>query len=125
MSLETVRLSQRARDQLLRVKRDTGIKNWNVLCRWALCLSLAESSVPAPAKIVTDSSVEMKWETFGGEHATVFRALLVQRCLDDGFSTDEETLAEQLKLHLHRGIGYLFGDQRFKSIQGLLSPALT
>jgi DNA sulfur modification protein DndE len=124
MSLDTVRVSQRAKDQLMRVKRDTGIKNWNVLCRWALCLSLAEKSIPAPARIVTDSSVEMKWETFGGEHADVYRALLIQRCLDDGLATDEDTLSEQLKLHLHRGIGYLFGDQRFKSIQGLLAPAL-
>lgn len=121
MSLETVRLSQRAKEQLLRVKRDTGIKNWNVLCRWALCLSLAEASVPAPAKVVTDSSVEMKWDTFGGEHAAIYHTLLVQRCLDDGMETDAATLAEQLKLHLHRGIGYLFGDHRLKSLDGLLS----
>ena len=121
MSLETVRISQRAKEQLLRVKRDTGIKNWNVLCRWALCLSLAETTPPAPAKIVTDSSVEMKWDTFGGEHSAIYRALLVQRCIDDGLPTDEDNLTEQLKLHLHRGIGYLFGDQRLKSLQGLLS----
>lgn len=125
MSLETVRLSQRAKDQLMRVKRDTGIKNWNVLCRWALCLSLAEESIPAPAKIVTDSSVEMKWDTFGGEHASIYRALLIQRCVRDGLATDDESLADQLKLHLHRGIGYLFGDPRFKSIQGLLASSLS
>ena len=123
MSLDTVRVSQRAKEQLLRAKRDTGIKNWNVLCRWALCLSLAEPTPPAPAKIVTDSSVEMKWETFGGEHAAIYRALLVQRCIDDDLATDDETLAEQLKLHLHRGIGYLFGDQRLKSLTGLVSAA--
>ena len=59
MSLETIRLSEPAKDQLSRVKRTTPIKNWNILCRWALCLSLAEKTVPGPSKIATDSSVEM------------------------------------------------------------------
>ena len=42
MSLETVRLSQRGKEQLIKLKRVTGIKQWNVLCRWALCVSLAD-----------------------------------------------------------------------------------
>ena len=124
MSLETVRLSQRAKDQLSRSKRDTGIRNWNVLSRWALCLSLSEPSVPAPARIPTDSSVEMTWKVFGGSDADVYAALITQRCHDDGLGTDSETVAEQFRLHLHRGVGYLFGDPRLKSLDGLLARAL-
>jgi len=124
MSLETVRLSQRAKDQLSRSKRDTGIRNWNVLSRWALCLSLSEPSVPAPARIPTDSSVEMTWKVFGGSDADVYAALITQRCHDDGLGTDSETVAEQFRLHLHRGVGYLFGDPRLKSLDGLLTRAL-
>lgn len=46
MAVEHVRVSQQAKDHLVRLKRITGIKNWNVLCRWALCVSLAEESTP-------------------------------------------------------------------------------
>ena len=51
MSREHIRLSQQARESLVKLKRYTGIPHWNTLCRWAFCLSLAESSQPAPAKI--------------------------------------------------------------------------
>ena len=44
MAVEHVRISQDARDKLIKLKRVTGIKNWNVLCRWGLCASLAETS---------------------------------------------------------------------------------
>ena len=39
----------------------------------------------------------------------IYHALLVQRCVNDGLDTEPDTVAEQLRLHLHRGIGYLFG----------------
>ena len=61
MSLDTIRLSEQSKDQLARVKRNTRIKNWNVLCRWALCMSLAEEATPNQMKIPADSSVEMTW----------------------------------------------------------------
>lgn len=120
MSLETIRLSEPAKDQLSRVKRTTPIKNWNILCRWALCLSLAEKTVPAPSNIATDSSVEMTWKVFGGADSDVYLALIKQRCHEDGLSTDPGTVEEQFRLHLHRGIGYLAGDSELKTLSGLV-----
>ena len=61
--IETVKVSEKAKVQLITLKRKTGIQNWNVLCRWALCLSLAEKSIPPDENIVTDSSIEMTWPT--------------------------------------------------------------
>jgi DNA sulfur modification protein DndE len=78
--IEHIRLSQQAKDQLLRLKRKTGIQHWNVLCRWAFCISLAEPGVPPPAKIPADSSVEMTWKVFGGVYSDIYLALLKQRC---------------------------------------------
>ncbi len=124
MSLDTIRLSQRAKDQLTRVKRDTGIKNWNVLSRWALCLSLSEQSVPAETRIPSDSSVEMSWRVFGGADADLYYALILQRCVNDGLGVDPETVEHQFRLHLHRGIGYLFGSGSLKSLDGLLGLSL-
>lgn len=124
MSLETIRLSQRGKEQLTRIKRDTRIKNWNVLCRWAFCLSIAEESPPAPAKIPADSTVEMSWKVFGGADADIYLALLKERCHSDGLGTDLETITEQFRLHLHRGIGYLFGDPQMKELSGLVARAV-
>jgi DNA sulfur modification protein DndE len=105
--IDHIRVSQQARDQLLKLKRATGLKNWNVLCRWALCKSLAEPSVPAPAKIPADSTVEMTWRVFAGDHEELYWAILKARCLRDGLGVDDETIGMQFRLHLHRGIGYL------------------
>lgn len=105
--VENIRLSQKARDQLITLKRKTGLTQWNELCRWALCTSLAEPSVPPRARIPADSNVEMTWATFGGRYEVIYAALIRHRCHQDGLGTDTETLAEQFRLHLHRGLGYL------------------
>jgi DNA sulfur modification protein DndE len=123
MSLDTIRLSEQAKDQLARVKRNTRIKNWNVLCRWALCISLTEEAMPNQTKIPADSSVEMTWKVFGGIDSDVYMALVKQRCHEDGLETDPVTVEEQFRLHLHRGIGYLFGDPELKSLGGLVKRA--
>lgn len=119
-----IRLSQKAKEQLVRLKRHTGLKNWNVLCRWALCVSLAEESRPARVQIAADSNVEMTWQVFAGEYGDLYQALLIQRCIDDNVEPTEEAVAEEFRLHLHRGIGYLAADQGLRSIGGLVSKAL-
>lgn len=124
MSLEHIRLSKQAREQLIRLKRHTGIEHWNVLCRWAFCRSIAEPSLPPESRIVTDSNVEMSWRVFGGRHHGIYLALLKERCLRDGLGCDDEVLADQFRLHLHRGIAYLAGDRRMREgIAGLVGLA--
>ena len=103
MSLETVRISEKAKNQLIKIKKKTGIEHWNILCRWAFCHSLADESIPSPANIPLNSNVEMTWRTFGGEYHKIYLALLKHRCYKDK-KTD---LDKQFKLHLHRGIGML------------------
>lgn len=123
MITDHIRLSQKAKEQLVRLKRHTGLKNWNVLCRWALCVSLAETSRPARVQVPADSNVEMTWQVFAGEYGDLYRALIVQRCLDDGVEPTEGSLAEEFRLHLHRGIGYLAADQSLRSIGSLVAKA--
>jgi DNA sulfur modification protein DndE len=114
VSLEHIRVSKQAREQLIRLKRHTGIEHWNILCRWAFCRSLAEPSVPPPARIVADSNVEMSWRVFGGRIHDVYLALLKERCLRDGLAVDDDGLEMQFRLHLHRGIAYLAADKRIR-----------
>ncbi len=128
MMIEHIRLSQQAKEQLIKLKRVTGIMNWNVLCRWAFCTSLAEATPPPVVKIPADSSVEMTWKVFGGAYADVYEVLLRARCLRDGLELSDEVVADQFRLHLHRGIGYLFADKKmrdtadlFRRIPGLVA----
>ncbi|MFI1884697.1 DNA sulfur modification protein DndE [Streptomyces jumonjinensis] len=124
MSLDTVRLSQPAKDRLVRLKRTTGITQWNVLCRWALTLSLKDPSTPLVKDVVTDSNVEMTWKTFAGQYRDIYLALLKQRCVADGEEPTDENVAKTLTVHLHRGIGYLGGQKEFQSLEGLVGSAV-
>ena len=118
--IDRIRISQNAREQLLKLKRSTHIENWNVLCRWALCKSLAEPTPPSIINIVTDSNVEMTWQVFAGNLSDILIVALKQRCHNDGLDTDKETLATQFRLHLNRGICYLSGDPNLKKIENLI-----
>ena len=83
MIVKHFKLSQPEKDRLIRIKAKTGIQNWNVLCRWALCWSLAEPSVPGGVDPLSDSNVEMDWSTFAGEYSEIYEAIIRQRCIND------------------------------------------
>ena len=103
MQPDTIRLSQKAKDRLVVLKRRTGIEQWNILCRWALCRSLQEPTEPS-TDFTTDSNIEIAWSTFAGEYAPVYQGLLEDTCPS---SLDSQ---EHLLAHIHRGIGYLFSE---------------
>ncbi|MBL0662630.1 DNA sulfur modification protein DndE [Aeromonas caviae] len=104
--IDNIRLSEKAKQQLIIIKRKTGIENWNVLCRWALCLSLAEESIPPFEDIQTDSSVEMSWKIFAGEQSEILQSILLQR-YHSYDSIINLPFGIFFKLHIHRGISYL------------------
>ena len=119
----TVRISQLGRDQLVKMKRTTGLKQWNVLCRWALCASLRDETAPAEHHIGADTALEIDWRTFAGEFDALYLALLKQRCEHDGIEQTAESLQRQLRLHLHRGIAYLAAAPGKPSLSDLLRLA--
>ena len=119
--VETIKVSEQAKDQLVRLKKKTRIAHWNVLCRWALSISLAEKNPPPPKRIKLDSNIEIPWRIFGGDYADVYAALMRQRCIDDGLGVAPDVVSEQFKLHLHRGIGYLANDSSIGSIDALFA----
>ena len=112
------------KDQLIKLKRITGVEHWNELCRWAFCVSLAEQSVPRATKIPADSNVEMSWRVFGGRYADMYMALLKERCTRDGLGTDPALLSKQFRLHIHRGISYLAGNKNLRQVEDIVLLAL-
>jgi DNA sulfur modification protein DndE len=123
MSIKQIRLSSQAKDQLIRLKTKTGIGQWNILCRWAFCLSIRQAAPPTPVEVPADSNVEMTWQVFGGEAQELYLALLKERCERDGLGTSDDVLAKQFRLHLHRGISYLATPHAIKSVVDLVSLA--
>lgn len=121
MIVKQIRLSQRAKDRLSRLKAKTGIKNWNVLSRWAFCYSLSEGTIPTDIDIEADSNVEMDWHTFGGEYSDVFELVTIQWCIENNIEPTSENVTKYFKLHLERGIGYLSGTNFIKEIDDLLN----
>lgn len=115
--IETVKVSDKARQQLINIKKRTGIQNWNVICRWAFASSLAENSKILEENIIANSPVEMTWKTFSGGHEKLYMSLLLLKAKKDNWPTDNDSINEYFKLHLHRGISYLNG----KNAENILS----
>lgn len=114
--IETIRISQQGRDQLIKLRRQTGIEHWNVLCRWAFCVSIKEKSTPPTISQKLDGGVEMTWKVFSGEMNEVFSALAWLRVIKDGYDLSSEGAAMCLRAHIHRGISYLSAGKDSRSI---------
>lgn len=119
--MDSLRLNKSAKDQLTTLKRRTGIAHNNVLCRWALYRSLAEASSPLVTVADGEEGAEIKWETFAGEHSAMLVALMRHRCAREQIRLEESEISTQIRLHVHRGLGYLFGDRQMSGIESLLA----
>lgn len=121
MICKQFKLSQPEKEKLIRIKSRTGIQNWNIICRWALCWSLSEDSIPGGIEPLSDSNVEMSWLTFAGEYHEIYAELIRTRCLKDGLGDDTDTLYHYFRLHLNRGINHYSSRDVLKSIHDLLN----
>lgn len=114
--VETVRISKQGKDQLLKIRRQTGIEHWNTLCRWAFCASLRETKIPTAYGEKIDGGVEMTWKVFSGEQSDIYAALIYIRARQDGFPSTPDGMASCLRTHIHRGLGYLASGTTTRSI---------
>lgn len=107
--LSRFRVSVRARDRLLTLKRRTGIEHWNVLCRWAFIRSVCTDSRPDAVADSPESNVELSWQLFAGEYSDVYCALLAMRAARDGIGPQDDEMGRYFRLHVERGIAMLLG----------------
>lgn len=114
--VETIRISQQGRDHLIKVRRQTGVENWNIICRWALCVSLREPTPPAIAREKLDGGVEMTWKVFAGDESDVFAALILMRVEKDGFASNPDGIGRCIRSHINRGLSFLASGKETKSI---------
>lgn len=125
--IQTIVATPRGSSQLKSLKVLTGIKNWNTIMRWAVCVSLREESTPPPIgkdtkesitdqqestgntakKIKSDEVVSVNWHIFAGEYDQEISAVFWMRYqleLSTGSTIDT---TEYFKRHLQRGLNIL------------------
>lgn len=121
---EMVRFGSDVRDHLITLKRRTNVQTSNVLCRWALCRSLAEPIAPSNAP-ASDTAVEMTWKVFSGTAGDLYWWLLKMRCHEFSLPLDEISLQGQLRAHVARGAAYLVGDMTMRDASSLARLAFS
>lgn len=113
--VETVRISSKGKDILTKMKRRLGVERWNEICRVALCRSLANPTKPSKSRSGWDSTIEIEWKTFAGEHSDVYAAMTKMRALSDNVDVSQkDSLADYFRAHIERGIGSLQNVSKFE-----------
>lgn len=103
--VEHVRRSARGKDILQRVKRNTGLEHWNVICRIAFCRSLNNTSPPLIFTKHSDCALEIEWKIFVGKYHDEFLSCFMIRAKQDGIDlTQKDDVAGYFRSHLERGI---------------------
>jgi DNA sulfur modification protein DndE len=113
---DAVRISARGREILIKLKRYTGIGQWNTLCRVAYCYSLAIGTEPTQSPEKGDIALEIEWPTFAGLMKTELAALTVSRAT--AASVAEQDIARYVRSHLERGLSAI---QNVRSVADLVT----
>ena len=122
--IETVRVSARGREALIKIKKNTGIEHWNEMCRLAFCLSLADSTIPQKTEKTGDRSIDMEWKKFAGQFQEEFAYLIILRAKKDGVDfSKKEPLAEYLRAHIERGIANIQNVKKITSFYEILASS--
>jgi DNA sulfur modification protein DndE len=102
----------------MRMKRIMGISQWNIIMRWAVCLSLREDSLPPVYKAKNldnesseaERSVTVEWSIFAGKSSEMIIAALKLRYIEDCSDDPGFSESEYFHRHLHRGLNILDGN---------------
>lgn len=107
--VDVVKVSARAKETMIRVRRRTGLEHWNEICRLALCRSLATASPPQPCKAQGDVAIEIEWKTFAGQLSNELSVLVLFSAARSGVDLrSRDAVAEFFRSHLERGIASLY-----------------
>jgi len=105
--IDRLRLSGVAKNQLSNIKRKTGIEHYNIICRHALCLSLANPATPPVEIFDFNGGLEIEWKTFTSGNEILYYNIILIRLLSESKSIDVDNVRLALSQHVHRGLAYL------------------
>ena len=119
VKLDTVRSTSNVKNTLVRLKQLTGIETWNVLCRWAFCLSLKQTSLPREVEDKLDG-IEMDYDTLVGKNKSIYTQLLINNLVAHKVTVDKKNLTKYLYAHVNRGVNIIYTN-KLKDISGLMA----
>lgn len=122
--MERIKLNAAARNQLASLKRRTGIEHNNALCRHALCISLANESIPPDESFAFVGGLEIDWRTLTGGFEELYENLLITRLIWEGKIVSQDAIRQTFLLHVHRGLSYLVA-RRDEDLLGELACLIT
>ena len=118
-TIDLLRTSASVRNSLTRIKTITGIPNWNIICRWAFCLSLKQTSLPREVDEKLDG-IEIDFDTLVGKNKSIYTQLLINNLVSHKVEIDRKNLTKYLYAHVNRGVNIIYTN-KIKDISGLMS----
>ena len=118
-TIDLLRTSANVRNSLTRIKTITGIPNWNIICRWAFCLSLKQTSLPREVDEKLDG-IEIDYDTLVGKNKSIYTQLLINNLASHKVEIDKKNLTKYLYAHVNRGVNIIYTN-KIKDISGLMS----
>ena len=117
VKIETLRTTTNIKNLLTRIKGVTGIQYWNVICRWGLCLSIKQSTLPRLIQEKLDG-IEIDYDVFVGKNKTIYTQLLINDLQKHKIEINKENLYKYLYAHVNRGVSIIY-NYKMKSISDL------
>ena len=118
-TIDLLRTSANVRNSLTRIKTITGITNWNIICRWAFCLSLKQTSLPREVDEKLDG-IEIDYDTLVGKNKSIYTQLLINNLISHKVEIDKKNLTKYLYAHVNRGVNIIYTN-KLKDISGLMN----
>ena len=106
-TIDLLRTSANVRNSLTRIKTITGIPNWNIICRWAFCLSLKQTSLPREVDEKLDG-IEIDYDTLVGKNKSIYTQLLINNLISHKVEIDKKNLTKYLYAHVNRGVNIIY-----------------
>ena len=117
VKIETLRTTTNVKNLLTRIKGVTGIQYWNVICRWGLCLSIKQSTLPRIVEEKLDG-IEIDYDVFVGKNKIIYTQLLINDLQKHKIEITKENLYKYLYAHVNRGVSIIY-NYKMKSISDL------
>ena len=105
--IDRVKLTAAAKQQLITLKRRTGIEHYNTICRHALVVSLNNPATAPIENLQFANGLEIDWEVFAGGYGDTYLNLLIARSQQESMASGSAEVRQLLTSHLHRGLSYL------------------
>ena len=117
IKIETLRTTSNIKNILVRLKSITGVQYWNVVCRWGLCTSLKQSTLPRLVEEKLDG-VEIDYDIFVGKNKIIYTQLLLNNLKKHNVELTKDNTYKYLYAHVNRGVSILY-NYKMKTIKDL------